>query len=160
MATPAVIIGMVLVGLVFVQLLLVCYSSASAMFRDQRQESVSQLLWWERIEIANALRARRQAKSAWSGHRKFVVDRKEVEAEGICSFYLKPRDTKPLPQFRPGQYLTFQLNMLDQPKPVVRCYSLSDSPDSDQYRVTIKRGLGASQFSRGSCWARFKFLSR
>jgi len=141
MATPAVILGMVLVGVVFVQLLLACYGSASALLRNHRQEKMALFLWWERIEIANALRTRRQAKLAWSGHRKFVVDRKEVEADGICSFYLKPRDTKTLPPFQPGQYLTFQLDLPDQPKPIVRCYSLSDAPDSGQYRVTIKRAL-------------------
>jgi len=141
MATPAVIIGMSLVGLVFVQLLLTCYGSASALLRDRRQRQVAQLLWWERIEIANALRSQRQSKTAWSGHRKFLVDRKVVEADGICSFYLKPRDTKPLPRFKPGQYLTFQLKLADQPKPVVRCYSLSDAPDPDCYRVTIKRAM-------------------
>jgi len=141
MATPAVIIGMSLVGVVLLQLLLTCYASASALLRDRRQQQIAQLLWWERIEIANSLRVQRQAKTAWSGHRKFLVDRKVVEADGICSFYLKPRDTKPLPQFKPGQYLTFQLNLADQPKPIVRCYSLSDAPNSDYYRVTIKRAL-------------------
>ena len=141
MATPAVFIGMVLVGIVFVQLLLACYGSVSALLRDRRQQQFARLLWWDRIEIANALRSQRQAKTAWGGHRKFVVDRKVVEADGICSFYLKPRDTKPLPQFTPGQYLTFQLNLADQPKPIVRCYSLSDAPDPAHYRVTIKRAL-------------------
>lgn len=141
MATPAIIIGMVLVGTVFVQLLLACYGSVSALLRNRRQQQVAQLLWLKRIEIANALRSQRQAKTAWSGHRKFVVDRKVVEADGICSFYLKPRDTKRLPQFEPGQYLTFQLDLADQPKPIVRCYSLSDAPDPDYYRVTIKRAL-------------------
>ena len=141
MATPAVIIGMVFVGMVFVQLLLACYGSISPLLRDRRQQRVAQLLWWERIEIANALRSQRQSMTAWGGHRKFVVDRKVVEAEGICSFYLKPRDTKPLPPFQPGQYLTFQLDLADQQKPCVRCYSLSDAPDPDYYRVTIKRAL-------------------
>jgi ferredoxin-NADP reductase len=40
----------------------------------------------------------------------------------------------------PGQYLTFQLHIPGQPKPVVRCYSLSDRPgDPNYYRVTIKK---------------------
>jgi len=141
MATPAVIIGMGLVAMVFVQLLLACYGSASTLLRDRQQQKISQLLWWERIEIANVLRSQRRAKTAWSGHRKFVVDRKVEEADGICSFYLKPRDTKPLPLFKPGQYLTFHLDLADRPKPVVRCYSLSDAPDPNYYRVTIKRAL-------------------
>jgi ferredoxin-NADP reductase len=39
----------------------------------------------------------------------------------------------------PGQYLTFQLRPPGQPKAVIRCYSLSDRPREDYYRVTVKR---------------------
>ncbi len=78
--------------------------------------------------------------SMWSGWRKFEVARKEPEPGQICSFYLEPHDgKKPLPLFKPGQYLTFQLNLPDQPKPLVRCYSLSDGIEDDHYRVSIKR---------------------
>ena len=57
----------------------------------------------------------------------------------VCSFYLQPHDEKPIPGFDPGQFLTFQLNIPAQPKAVVRCYSLSDAPRPDMYRVSIKR---------------------
>ncbi len=57
----------------------------------------------------------------------------------ICSFYLAPHDGKPLPSFEPGQYLTFQFKIPDQAKPVIRCYSLSDAPSPEYYRVSIKR---------------------
>src|SRR5208282_5981813 len=60
----------------------------------------------------------------------------------ICSFYLEPHDRHPLPVFLPGQYLTFRLNIPGQSKPVIRCYSLSDAPRTDHFRVTIKR-IGA-----------------
>lgn len=60
------------------------------------------------------------------------------EGGGICSFYLRPHDGKPLPAFDPGQYLTFRLDIPGQPKQVMRCYSLSDSPKPDYYRVSIK----------------------
>ncbi|MGB5451801.1 MAG: FAD/NAD(P)-binding oxidoreductase, partial [Sedimenticolaceae bacterium] len=48
---------------------------------------------------------------AWTGFREFSVQRREYEDEGrsICSFYLVPCDGKPLPAFRPGQFLTFRL---------------------------------------------------
>ena len=56
------------------------------------------------------------------------------------SFYLVPHDGKVLPPFLPGQYLTFNLRLPDREKPLVRCYSLSDSPSrTDYYRVSIKR---------------------
>lgn len=77
---------------------------------------------------------------SWNGQRKFYIDRKVMEAKDVCSFYLKAHDHKPLAPFLPGQFLTFQLKIPDQPKPVIRCYSLSDGPtETDYYRVTIKR---------------------
>ena len=88
-------------------------------------------------------RERRQAGQGtalpWNGFRKFVVRRKVEEAAHLCSFYLAPHDGKPLPDFKPGQYLTFQLPVPGQAKPIIRCYSLSDRPRPDYYRVSIKR---------------------
>ena len=49
-------------------------------------------------------------------------------------------DLRELPGFLPGQFLTFQIPVPNQAQPVIRCYSLSDSPfHSDRYRVSIKR---------------------
>lgn len=82
---------------------------------------------------------------AWEGFREFSVQRRKFEDDdgSICSFYLVPIDGEPLPTFRPGQFLTFKLSIEDpithRPKTVVRCYSLSDIPRSDYYRVSIKR---------------------
>lgn len=82
---------------------------------------------------------------AWQGTRTFCVVRREYEdaAKTQCSFYLAPQDGHALPSFKPGQFLTF---VLDVPTPdggeakrVTRCYSLSDRPDPQTYRVTIKR---------------------
>ena len=76
---------------------------------------------------------------SWNGYRKFEIERKEMEGGGICSFYLRPHDRKPLPPFEPGQYLTFNLHIANESKPTVRCYSLSDSPNHpEHYRVSIK----------------------
>jgi ferredoxin-NADP reductase len=110
--------------------------------RQARQEQADAKLFERRatalLRAAEAERAKKEL--SWTGLRKFTIERKVMEANDICSFYLKPHDHKPLPPFRPGQYLTFQLRIPDQPKPVVRCYSLSDGPvNLDRYRVTIKR---------------------
>jgi hypothetical protein len=86
------------------------------------------------------------APPAWSGLRRFRVDRKVIEddAQSISSFYLLAEDGKALPSFLPGQYLTFQLDV-DKPaggsEQIVRCYSLSDAPHAAGYRVSIKRAL-------------------
>src|SRR5580658_831725 len=82
-----------------------------------------------------------QLKLTWNGCRKFGVVKKVVECEDVASIYLAPHDNRPLPPFKPGQYITFQVNIAGQSKPVVRCYSLSDSHRHDCYRVTIKKAL-------------------
>jgi ferredoxin-NADP reductase len=78
--------------------------------------------------------------NAWRGLRKFRVTRRVVEdqAASVCSFYLVPDDGQALPLFHPGQFIVFDLDMPDGDK-LVRCYSLSDAPHSDHYRVSIKR---------------------
>ena len=83
---------------------------------------------------------RQESDHAWNNYRKFELVKKEMETKDICSFYLAPHDRLPLPPFRPGQFLTFKLDVPGQKKNVIRCYSLSDSAyNRDMYRVTIKR---------------------
>jgi len=82
--------------------------------------------------------------AAWPGYRTFRVDRRVVEdaAQSICSFYLVSEDGQALPPFKPGQFLTFRLDIpaaSGDAEQVVRCYSLSDAPRPDGYRVSIKR---------------------
>ena len=79
------------------------------------------------------------APSGWAGYRTLVVDRKVPESETITSFYLVPENGEALPAFRPGQFLTFRLEIAGQSKPITRTYTLSDRPNSDYYRISIKR---------------------
>ena len=73
------------------------------------------------------------------GFRNFIVERKEPESNTITSFYLVAEDSAPLPAFLPGQFLTLDLKIPGQPKPVIRTYSLSDGPNPEYYRLSIKR---------------------
>lgn len=140
MDTLAIIFGTTIVGFVVVQLGLVTVSSLRSLQRVRLHHQLSEDLFRERIAAARAVREQKQQiAAAWNGYRKFVVDRKVQEAKDVCSFYLVPHDRKPLPGFAPGQYLTFELDVPQREKPVVRCYSLSDAPSADRYRVTIKR---------------------
>jgi ferredoxin-NADP reductase len=87
---------------------------------------------------------REHISNAWSDFRTFKISRKVFEdaTQSICSFYLAPEDGQPLPPFLPGQFLTFRLDVptkLGGSEQIIRCYSLSDSPHLDYYRVTIKR---------------------
>ena len=86
------------------------------------------------------------SNGAWQGLRKFRVAQRCFEdvARSQCSFRLEPLDGQPLPPFKPGQYLTFTLDARGGAaaaagRHITRCYSLSDRPAPDHYRVTIKR---------------------
>jgi ferredoxin-NADP reductase len=87
---------------------------------------------------------------AWNGFRAFRVARRAYEdaAQTQCSFYLEPVDGLPLPAYKPGQFLTFSLLLATKgaaARKLIRCYSLSDSPTPDQYRVTIKRAMAPAE---------------
>ena len=115
-----------------------------------------------RAELQETLlrcREAEQAQNGWNGIRKMTIARKVKQCDDVYSFYLKPHDGRPLPPFKPGQYLTFQLSLQGLDKPLIRCYSLSDCHhQKDYYRVTIKKekappdkpdappGLGSSFF--------------
>lgn len=76
----------------------------------------------------------------WKDWRKFVIDRKVKESDSITSFYLHPLDEGIIPNFIPGQFLTIQLDIPEQSKPVIRTYSLSDYVQlGSYYRLSIKR---------------------
>ena len=84
------------------------------------------------------------AAAAWAGYRPFRVRAKTLEdaAGQVCSFELVPEDGQPLAPFLPGQFLTFRLDLPStqgSTSPVVRCYSLSDAPRAEAFRVSIKR---------------------
>ena len=105
-----------------------------------RQENLDVQRLQTELETLRDLRHRRaECALPWNGFRKFLVARKVFETDGVCSFYLSPHDGRALPDFFPGQYLTFQLSIPGQDKPLIRCYSLSDGPRPDGFRVTIKR---------------------
>ena len=87
--------------------------------------------------------------NTWSGFKKFKVKSKTVESmmkrgddylSDICSFELIPIETPyPLPEFKAGQHLSFQLNINGEK--VVKYYSLSDGPNAYSFRVSIRRAL-------------------
>ena len=136
------IAGAVIVGAFVVQGLWIAVDFFRRASHENAQRGRVAELLELRLAVARKHRAEEQKKSySWAGWRKFEVKRKEpADPSGqACSFYLAPHDGKPIPAFEPGQFLTFQLAIPGQSKPVVRCYSLSDSPRPDQFRVTIKR---------------------
>ncbi len=87
-----------------------------------------------------AMEATSALPAGWHGLRSFRVTQRVVESTdaSVCSFHLVPEDDQPLPAFHPGQFLTFELDMPEGER-LIRCYSLSDAPRADHYRVSIKR---------------------
>ncbi len=133
-------IGGILIGGVLVQLGLVTVQNVRRVVGQRRQSDLDlELLKTELAMMRDLRRKRAEDALPWNGYRKFLVSKKVMECDDVCSFYLTPHDKKPLPDFLPGQYLTFQLDIPGSGNRAIRCYSISDATHGDAYRVTIKR---------------------
>jgi nitric oxide dioxygenase len=80
-----------------------------------------------------------QTEGGWRGYKPFKVIRKEQESETITSFYLASADGKPLPDFKPGQYLAVRFHVSGSDYEQIRQYSLSHAPAKQFYRISVKR---------------------
>ena len=86
------------------------------------------------LPTAGTVTARASARASiagWTGFRRLRVLRKVYEdrAQTVCSFYLAAEHGGALPDFLPGQYLTFQIplpNSSSEAQTLTRCYSLSE----------------------------------
>ncbi len=155
---PGMTAGWIIVGGLSLQVTLLAGGGALRLLYDKRRARLEQERLAAEIRAARSrIQSAEHSRLAWNGHRKFTVEKKVMECADTFSFYLKPHDGKPLPPFKPGQYLTFQLSIPGLGKPLVRCYSLSDSSRPGHFRVTIKRcpppagsphppGIGSSFF--------------
>lgn len=90
-----------------------------------------------------------QQSEGWTDWRDFTISDKVKESDEITSFYLAPVDGKPLPAFRPGQYISVQVYVPELKHTQPRQYSLSDKPSSKYYRISVKKekGLDATESS-------------
>ncbi|MER6980414.1 MOSC and FAD-binding oxidoreductase domain-containing protein [Streptomyces carpinensis] len=73
----------------------------------------------------------------WPGFKPMRVARVVPETPGVTSIYLDTTDGTPLPEARPGQYLSIRLAVGDA-APAVRSYSLSSAPTAGTYRISVK----------------------
>ena len=78
------------------------------------------------------------APGGWNGWRAFTVTGKQRESDIITSFTLQPVDGGRILRHRPGQYLTFWLEIPGH-DPLKRNYSISCAPNDTAYRITVKR---------------------
>ncbi|TCJ06067.1 NO-inducible flavohemoprotein [Cytobacillus praedii] len=76
----------------------------------------------------------------WKDFKNFKVEKIVQESECIKSFYFKPADGGKVSNYIPGQYISLKLtNIPGQHFTHIRQYSLSTSPNSEYYRISVKR---------------------
>lgn len=92
---------------------------------------------------AEIYREQAATPGGWTGYRAFIVDRKVRESDVVTSLYLKPADGGALATFKPGQYITVQIDHPETPTSP-RNYSLSDRPGVGHYRISVKRETALS----------------
>ncbi|MER7965553.1 globin domain-containing protein [Streptomyces ardesiacus] len=72
-----------------------------------------------------------------------IADRVEESADAV-SFVLRPADDRAPAPFRPGQYVSVQVELPDGARQI-RQYSLSAAPGRPDWRITVKRVQGDGQ---------------
>lgn len=84
------------------------------------------------------------SNGGWQGKRRFELVQKSVESELVTSFVFAPLDGKAVVGFEPGQYLGVELQPDSSDYREIRQYSLSDSPNGETYRISVKREQAAN----------------
>jgi nitric oxide dioxygenase len=116
---------------------------------DQETLGAWQAAYGQLASIFVGTEAKLYESAAWSGFRPFKVARKIAESDEITSFYLTPADGSPACAFEPGQYVSVKRFVdelgVDQP----RQYSLSDAPNGQWLRISVKREGAREDALRG-----------
>lgn len=131
--------GLFLVGFMAAGGVAVAVRSALGTLRQKRKLHRNREDFRRQVEVTARIARATHSIADWEGWRPLRVVTIVDEAQDIKSFYLSPVDSRPLAPFAPGQYLTFRMPQSAGIAPIVRCYSLSEYPHEDYYRVTIKR---------------------
>jgi len=85
---------------------------------------------------------RKQAVGGWQNARGFVVKSKKAESELVTSFVLEPEDGGAVLDYQPGQYIGIELKPSQGDYNEIRQYSLSQKPNGNDYRISVKREVG------------------
>jgi len=77
----------------------------------------------------------------WRGTRSFIVKSKERKSDNITSFYMVPKDGKPVCSFSSGQYITVWLHPKESEYRQPRHYSITNSPGSETsgYSIAVRK---------------------
>lgn len=76
---------------------------------------------------------------AWPGFRSFIVAAVDSESDLVRSLWLADPDGSQLTNWLPGQSLTVRLRPDAAHAAIIRNYSLSNSPGSQTFRISVKR---------------------
>ncbi|MFT5164677.1 MAG: nitric oxide dioxygenase, partial [Alteromonadaceae bacterium] len=79
-----------------------------------------------------------QKEGGWRGDREFVISQIKDEATAVKSFWLNPKDGKPVATFEAGQYLGVKTTPDTSEFTEIRQYSLSNAPNSEIYQITVR----------------------
>jgi ferredoxin-NADP reductase len=91
------------------------------------------------VDSGNAGLTTASPPPAWSGFRQLRVTRIDEESDSVISIRLADPEGAPLPEARPGQYLTVRVKPAETGRALLRNYSLSGPPDGGYYRIAVKR---------------------
>jgi ferredoxin-NADP reductase len=72
------------------------------------------------------------------GFRSLAVTAIDHESADVLSLTMHSRDNQPLPTALPGQYVVLRLQPTASGPPLFRCYSLSNAPSPERYRISVK----------------------
>ena len=134
------ILGFALCALAMLQLAMWSAQSLSLQIQNKKQFELTRKLLRQQIRDQTSSKSTSPIAEdgRWSGYRSFQITRIVKETESCTSVYLTAEDGKPIASFQPGQHLALRFRIPGQSKPVVRCYSLSERPGLEQYRITVK----------------------
>lgn len=85
----------------------------------------------------------------WTGWREFVIARKVHESDEIISFHLQPKDKRPLPAFKAGQYISVRVFVPELGVYQPRQYSLSDNAGGKHFRISVKKESAKGELPAG-----------
>ncbi len=92
------------------------------------------------IQVENEMyKEAEEQENGWGEFKNFEIVDKVVESEIITSFYLKPVDGSAVPTYNPGQYITIRLAIPGETYILNRQYSLSQAPNQDTFRISVKK---------------------
>jgi ferredoxin-NADP reductase/MOSC domain-containing protein YiiM/ferredoxin len=97
--------------------------------------------------VGNPGLANEEQAPAWPGFRQMRVANIHNESDRVISLVLAPIDGQPLPLSQAGQFVVLRLLVDPGKSPVLRSYSLSDLPEADHFRISVKselNGMGSS----------------